>query len=54
MDKLYKERVIYKDKMAKTKELYQETGDTKIKNEISKNYNIQLARKIALNSALTL
>ena len=51
MDKLYKERVIYKDKMAKAKALYQETGDTRLKNEISKNYNIQLARKIALNSA---
>ena len=51
MDKLYKERVIYKDKMAKAKELYQETGDTRLQNEISKNYNIQLARKIALNSA---
>ena len=51
MDKLYKERVIYKDKMAKAKELYQETDDTRLKNEISKNYNIQLARKIALNSA---
>ena len=51
MDKLYKERVIYKDKMAKAKALYQETGDSRLKNEISKNYNIQLARKIALNSA---
>ena len=51
MDKLYKERVIYKDKMAKAKELYQETGDKRLQNEISKNYNIQLARKIALNSA---
>ena len=51
MDKLYKERVIYKDKMAKAKALYQETGDTRLQNEISKNYNIQLARKIALNSA---
>ena len=51
MDKLYKERVIYKDKMAKAKALFQETGDSRLKNEISKNYNIQLARKIALNSA---
>ena len=51
MDKLYKERVIYKDKMAKAKALYQETGDKRLQNEISKNYNIQLARKIALNSA---
>ena len=51
MDKLYKERVIYKDKLAKAKALYQETGDKRLKNEISTNYNIQLSRKIALNSA---
>jgi len=51
MDKLYKERVIYKDKMAKAKALYEETGDERLKNDISKNYNIQLSRKIALNSA---
>ena len=31
MDKLYKERVIYKDKMAKAKALYQETGDSRLK-----------------------
>ena len=51
MDTLYKERVMYKNKMAKAKALYQETGDERLKNEISSNYNIQLARKIALNSA---
>jgi len=51
MDKLYKERVIYKNKMAKAKALYEETGDERLKNEISTNYNIQLSRKIALNSA---
>jgi len=51
MDTLYKERVIYKNKMAKAKALYQETGDERLKNEISTNYNIQLSRKIALNSA---
>ena len=45
MDKLYKEELSI-DKMAKAKELYQETGDTRLQNEISKNYNIQLARKI--------
>ena len=37
--------------MAKAKALYQETGDERLKNEISSNYNIQLSRKIALNSA---
>ena len=51
MDTFYKERVMYKNKMAKAKALYQETGDERLKNEISSNYNIQLARKIALNSA---
>ena len=47
MDKLYKERVIYKNKMAKAKALYEETGDKRLKNDITKNYNIQLSRKIA-------
>ena len=51
MEKLYKERVIYKDKMLKAKSMYQETGDKRYEKEISANHNIQLARKIALNSA---
>jgi len=51
MDKLYQERVIYKNKMLKAKSLYQQTGDKKYENEIATNHNIQLARKIALNSA---
>jgi DNA polymerase elongation subunit (family B) len=51
MDKLYKERVIYKKKMLEAKSLYQETGDKRLLNDIAANHNIQLARKIALNSA---
>ena len=51
MDKLYKERVIYKKKMLEAKNLYQQTGDKKFENDIAANHNIQLARKIALNSA---
>jgi len=51
MNKLYKERVIYKKKMIESKKLYQETGDKKLLNDIAANHNIQLARKIALNSA---
>ena len=51
MDKLYQERVIYKNKMLAAKSLYEETGDERLKNDIAKNHNIQLARKIALNSA---
>ena len=51
METLYQERVIYKKKMLKAKSLYQQTGDKKYWFEIAKNHNIQLARKIALNSA---
>ncbi len=51
MDKLYQERVIYKKKMIEAKKLYQETGDKRLQNDIAANHNIQLARKIALNSA---
>tara|TARA_B100001996_G_scaffold12632_1_gene10598 strand:- start:1555 stop:2853 length:1299 start_codon:yes stop_codon:yes gene_type:complete len=51
MDKLYQERVIYKKKMIKAKSMYQETGDKRLLNDIAANHNIQLARKIALNSA---
>ncbi len=51
MDTLYQERVIYKKKMLEAKSLYQQTGDKKYWFEIAKNHNIQLARKIALNSA---
>ena len=51
MDTLYQERVIYKKKMLEAKSMYQQTGDKKYENEIATNHNIQLARKIALNSA---
>ena len=51
MDTLYQERVIYKKKMLEAKSLYQQTGDRKYWLQIAKNHNIQLARKIALNSA---
>ena len=51
METLYQERVVYKKKMLKAKSLYQQTGDKKYWFQIAKNHNIQLARKIALNSA---
>jgi DNA polymerase elongation subunit (family B) len=51
MDTLYQERVVYKKKMLEAKSLYQQTGDKKYWFDIAKNHNIQLARKIALNSA---
>jgi DNA polymerase elongation subunit (family B) len=51
MDKLYQERVIYKNKMIEAKKKYELTGDKNLLNDIATNHNIQLARKIALNSA---
>jgi DNA polymerase elongation subunit (family B) len=51
METLYQERVIYKKKMLEAKAKYQQTGDKKYWFQIAKNHNIQLARKIALNSA---
>ena len=51
METLYQERVVYKKKMLEAKTNYQQTGDKKYWFEIAKNHNIQLARKIALNSA---
>jgi DNA polymerase elongation subunit (family B) len=51
MDTLYQERVVYKKKMIEAQKMYEKTGDKKYEYEISKNYNIQLARKLSLNSA---
>jgi DNA polymerase elongation subunit (family B) len=51
METLYKERVIYKKKLGEVKALYEETGRKTLLKDISTNYNIQMARKIALNSA---
>ena len=51
MEKFYDERVIYKEKMIEAKKKYEKTKDTKLLNEISKCNNIQLTRKVQLNSA---
>ncbi len=51
MEKFYNERVIYKGKMIEAKQNYQKTKDPKYQSEIATYHNIQLARKIALNSA---
>ena len=51
MDTLYQERVVYKKKMIEAQKMFQKTGDKKYEYEISKNHNIQLARKLSLNSA---
>ena len=51
MDTLYQERVVYKKKMIEAQKMFQKTGDKKYEFEIAKNHNIQLARKLSLNSA---
>ena len=51
MDTLYQERVVYKKKMIEAQKMFQQTGDKKYEFEIAKNHNIQLARKLSLNSA---
>ena len=51
MDKIYQERTIYKKKMLAAKQQYEKTPTIKLQKEISRCNNIQMARKIQLNSA---
>ena len=51
MEKMYKDRVVYKKRMLKAKKQYQKTKNPELKKEIARCHNIQWARKIALNSA---
>ena len=51
MQKIYDERTIYKKLMLKAKSEYEKNSTEKLKKDISKYNNIQMARKIQLNSA---
>jgi DNA polymerase elongation subunit (family B) len=51
MQKMYNERVIYKKKMLAAKQKYEETPTVELKKEIARYNNIQMAKKISLNSA---
>ena len=51
MDKMYTERVVFKKKAIEAKKEFQKTKDPIYQNEISRCHNIQMAKKIALNSA---
>ena len=51
MDKMYSERVIFKKKMLKAKQAYEKTPTKELEKEIARCNNIQMAKKIALNSA---
>jgi len=51
MQRYYNLRVIYKKQMIKVKQEFERTGDVKLKKEISRLDNLQMAMKILLNSA---
>ena len=51
MQKIYDERKIFKGKMLDAKREFEKTGDPKLQDAISAFNNIQMARKIQLNSA---
>jgi len=51
MEKIYKDRTIYKKKMLAAKQEYEKTPTKTLEKEIARCNNIQMARKIQLNSA---
>ena len=51
MEKIYKDRTIYKKKMLQAKQDYEKTPTVALEKEIARCNNIQMARKIQLNSA---
>tara|TARA_B100000497_G_scaffold63793_1_gene72102 strand:- start:7925 stop:9226 length:1302 start_codon:yes stop_codon:yes gene_type:complete len=51
MQKMYNDRVIFKKKMITAKQQYEKTPTIELTKEISRCNNIQMAKKISLNSA---
>ena len=51
MKKMYDSRVIFKKRMIKAKQQYEKTPTVELTKEISRCNNIQMAKKISLNSA---
>jgi DNA polymerase elongation subunit (family B) len=51
MEKMYNERVIFKKKMIAAKKEYEKTPTKELEKEIARCNNIQMAKKISLNSA---
>ena len=51
MEKMYAERVTYKKRMLKAKQLNEENPSKALEKEISRCNNVQMAKKISLNSA---
>jgi len=51
MEKMYGDRVIFKKKMLEAKQQYEKTPTVALEKEIARCNNIQMAKKISLNSA---
>ena len=51
MEKMYNERVIFKKRMIQAKKAYEKTPTKDLEKEIARCNNIQMAKKISLNSA---
>ena len=51
MEKIYKDRTVFKKKMLQAKQDYEKTPTKTLEKEIARCNNIQMARKIQLNSA---
>ena len=51
MEKMYNDRVIFKKKMIEAKKAYEKTSTKELEKEIARCNNIQMAKKISLNSA---
>ena len=51
MDKMYGDRVVFKKKMLEAKQAYEKTPTEALEKEIARCNNIQMAKKISLNSA---
>ena len=51
MEKMYAERVVFKKRMLEAKQEYEKTPTKTLEKEIARCNNIQMAKKISLNSA---
>jgi DNA polymerase elongation subunit (family B) len=51
MQKMYDDRVVYKDKMIASKKEYEKTHAEQAEKDVARYHNLQMAKKIQLNSA---
>mgnify|MGYP003332933408 CR=1 FL=1 len=51
MEKMYNDRVVWKERMIEAKKKFEKTPTVELRNEIARCHNMQLAKKIQLNSA---